>query len=218
MPDILPSYNELRQENEQLRRQLAQACARIALLEATLAAKTLPKHSGNSSCPPASDPPSHAPHRRSLRQRSTRRPGGQVGHAGTPLKMSVTPTQIEHHAPAYCSHCGRSLPPVTLTDCGRYQVVDLPPITVSVTEHRFFQSQCPCGACTGDHPPQTGVCYGPGIKAVAAYLSVRHFVPYARLAEMFQDLFHVPLSPGTVVTALRSMAAAGRGAYEAIRQ
>lgn len=218
MLEAHPTYKTLQQENEQLRRELARALERIALLEAALAAKSVPKDSGNSSCPPSSDPPSKSPRRRSLRQRSDQRPGGQPGHPGHTLALQPHPDSVETHAPQYCSHCGRAVSPEALTECGRYQLIDLPPITATVTEHRFFRSVCSCGALTGRRPPHTGVMYGSGITALAAYCSVRHFLPYDRLAEMLHDLFHLSISPGTLVAAVRSMAASGRGAYEAIRQ
>jgi len=218
MSESCPTYHELQQENEHLRRELTKAFERIAALEAELAARLVTKDSRNSSRPPSSDPPSTPPHRRSLRQQSGRTPGGQPGHQGQGCTMRVRPDHVDRHVPSYCSACGRPVASATVAECGRYQIVDLPPVTVEVTEHRFYRSRCACGALTGSPSPHTGLLYGPGIKSLAAYLSVRHFLPYDRLAEVLHDLFHLSISPGTLVTAVRSMASAGRGAYEAIRQ
>lgn len=225
MTDPAPTYRDLYEANQQLRAtvaalhtQLKAALDRIAVLEAQLSEPPVDKHSANSSRPPSSDPPSQPPRRRSLRRRSGRRPGGQPGHTGHGLPMHPRPTSLHRHAPAYCSGCGRPVSPESLFEAGRYQEIDLPPITVTVTEHRYYRSHCLCGALTGQSAPGSGAHYGARILSLAAYLSTRQYLPYARIAELMQALFQLSVSPGTLVTAVRTLAESGRPAYEAIRR
>ena len=49
--------------------------------------------------------------------------------------------------------CGRPVVPEDLVEAGRYQEIDIPPVTVEVTEHRYYRSQCDCGALTGHAAP-----------------------------------------------------------------
>lgn len=53
------------------------------------------------------------------------------------------------------------------------QMFDLPPVKVSVTEHRVQHRRCRCGTVTMAGVPAgvtAPVQYGPQVKAVAAYL------------------------------------------------
>lgn len=225
MGHSIPTYRELLEANQhlqatvaELQAQLASAFVRIAELDAQLNVPRVDKQSSNSSCPPSQDPPSQRPRRRSLRRRSGRRPGGQPGHPGHGRTMSPHPTSVRCHAPSYCSACGHPVSPDELSEVGRYQEIDLPPVTVDVTEHRYYRSQCACGALTGHPAPTSGVRYGARLLALTAYLSNRHYIPYQRIAEIIHDLFHLSVSPGTLVTAVRKLAATSRPAYDAIRR
>src|SRR5437899_2285346 len=76
--------------------------ARVKALEDRLATD-----SHNSSKPPASD--GSAKKTRSLRGRSGRKPGGQVGHPGHRLELVEAPDTVEVYRPAACGACGESL-------------------------------------------------------------------------------------------------------------
>jgi hypothetical protein len=66
----------------------------------------LMKDSQNSSMPPSQD---RRKRTRSLRERSGRKPGGQVGHPGTTLQFVEKPDRLVIHAPRDCYLCGSSL-------------------------------------------------------------------------------------------------------------
>ena len=66
-----------------------------------------PKNSNNSSIPPSKD--ENRPKRKSLRETSGLKPGGQKGRKGNTLKMVETPDIIKEHSPSYCKCCGESL-------------------------------------------------------------------------------------------------------------
>ena len=79
----------------------------------------------------------------------------------------------------------------------------MPPIQVEVHEHRAERKRCPsCGRRNGGEFPGAvtqPVQYGPRLQAVAAYLKNYGLLPYQRTAELFEDLFSIPISVGTLV-------------------
>src|SRR5229473_6882453 len=88
---------ELEAENAHQREQIAALVARIQELEARLA-----KDSHNSSKPPSSD--GLARKTKSLRRRSGKKPGGQLGHRGETLRLVGVPDAVVEHRPARCAH------------------------------------------------------------------------------------------------------------------
>lgn len=100
--------------------------------------------SQNSSIPPSQD---RRKRTRSLRERSGRKPGGQVGHPGTTLGFARQPDCLIIHAPADCYLCGSALGGSEVVRTERRQVHDLPPPKVEVTEHQVQTKVCRrCGA------------------------------------------------------------------------
>src|SRR5467141_113627 len=88
----------LREGYEQAREHLALLAARVQELEARLA-----KDSHNSGKPPSSD--GLARKTKSLRRRSGRKPGGQIGHRGETLRLVAVPDVVVEHRPAVCLGC-----------------------------------------------------------------------------------------------------------------
>ena len=93
---------QLEGENAELRKQLAEALARIEELE-----RQQKKDSHTSHKPPSSDGLRRKTH--SLRKPSGRKSGGQGGHAGQTLEMKADPDEISRHRPQTCQQCGESL-------------------------------------------------------------------------------------------------------------
>src|SRR5947209_4618261 len=165
------------------------------------------KDSHNSSLPPSAD---RRKRTRSLRERSGRKPGGQVGHPGATLRFVEQPDRLVIHAPADCYLCGSSLVGSEAARTERRQVHDLPPQKMEVTEHQAQTKICSrCGAENkGEFPTgvRAPVQYGEGVRSVAAYLLGYQLLPYDRCAEAMTDLFGCPLSPGTLATLLKGCA------------
>src|SRR5271166_3163902 len=90
------------QELPLLRDQIVLLVGRVQELEARLA-----KDSHNSSKPPSSD--GLARKTKSLRRRSGKKPGGQIGHQGETLRLVATPDAVVEHRPAICTACGTAL-------------------------------------------------------------------------------------------------------------
>lgn len=174
--------------------------ARVKALEDQIA-----KNSQNSSKPPSSDGLKKPPRTRSLRKPSGKKSGGQPGHKGQTLKMSVDPDEVQVHSVEHCCHCACDLKKTMPIEHERRQVFDLPPVRVMVTEHQAEIKVCPqCGQQTkADFPAGVSqpVQYGPQIKAQMVYFNQYHFVSLERVAEIMSDLYGQEVSEGTIVSA-----------------
>ena len=187
---------ELEAENGRQREQIAALVARVQELEARLA-----KDSHNSGKPPSSD--GLARKTKSLRRRSGKKPGGQLGHRGETLRLVATPDAVVEHRPARCVTCQASLAEAPVVLYERRQVHEVPPQRLVVREHRALHLRCPtCQAVTiGAFPVEapSRAQYGPRLRALAVYLVEQQLVPYGRVRELLADLFGAALSLGTLV-------------------
>lgn len=205
---------------EQWTREIEQS-SRIADLEARLKSLEiqLNKNSRNSSKPPSTDTKKN---RRSLRKKSDKPVGGQKGHKGNTLIMVDNPDHVVIHPINECKSCDRSLRDAPVTDHERRQIFDLPNVRVIVTEHRAEIKVCPhCATLNkADFPKevQHSTQYGPGLKAVAVYLSQYQLIPFDRLGEIFADLFNHHLSLGTLVNINRELFSILAPVEESIKQ
>ncbi|MEI8126109.1 MAG: IS66 family transposase [Parachlamydiaceae bacterium] len=185
---------QLAAEGSLLRQELAKAIERIKVLEGQLS-----KNSMNSSKPPSSDG-FRKP--KSLRKQGERKTGGQNGHLGTTLHQVEIPDAIVTHTVELCETCFTSLVDVPSLDFERRQEFDLPKIEPVVTEHLAEIKICPaCGCQTKGQFPEDitqPVQYGSRVKAMASYFSHYQLLPYGRLQELFEDVFKLPLSEGTL--------------------
>jgi transposase len=193
-----------RQQLEAALAQNAVLVARVQELEARLA-----KDSHNSHKPPSSD--GLARKTKSLRRKSGKKPGGQLGHHGQTLRLVAEPDAVVAHRPAVCTGCQAPLDttaPVVRRE--RRQVQELPPLRLQITEHQALHVRCPaCQAVSvGSFPPAapSRTQYGPRLRAFAVYLVEQQLVPYARVRELLRDLFGVALSGGTLVAWVRAAA------------
>jgi transposase/uncharacterized coiled-coil protein SlyX len=202
---------ELRALVESQRQLIERLEARVAELEHELG-----RHSGNSSVPPSSDTlaerAAQAARRQSKREKKAqRRAGKQPGSPGAHLGRVEDPDEVVEHTPEVCDACGEGLDAGDDAGIECRQVFDLPPRRVHVTEHRARRRRCACGHTTAGVFPSEATapaCWGPEVRAVAAYLLVRHHLPVARVAQILSDLVAAPVSTGWVAGI--STQAAGR--------
>ncbi len=183
----------LRRENEALQSENAALRAEVGELR-----RQLGKDSSNSSKPPSSDGLKKKPRiAGSLRGKSGKRSGGQVGHKGDTLKRVETPDRIERHTASVCRCCLGVLTGAMQTGVEKRQVFDLPERLIEVTEHQA-SIYC-CAACGGETKADfpAGVAapaqYGERIRAAAVYLNVQQLIPEDRVAQTMSDLFGAPL-------------------------
>ncbi len=182
---------------EQQREQIAALLGQVHELEARLA-----KDSHNSGKPPSSD--GLVRRTRSLRTRSGKKPGGQLGHRGRTLRLVATPDSMVEHRPSVCAECHTPLDAgaaVVLRE--RRQVQELPALRLVVHEHHAVHLRCPaCRTVTvGTFPAEvpSRAQYGPRLRALVVYLVEQQLVPYSRVREVLADLFGTQLSLGTLV-------------------
>ncbi len=216
---IKKENEEFRKENQQLKKIIKTLLTKISSLEERLDRYDNPKNSRNSSIPPSHDF-KRPPRTKSLREPSKKKRGGQPGHEGTTLEMTEKPDQIIPHIPQYCTCCGRDISQfhAELVEC-RQEVV-LPVIQPIFIEHQAFQRTCTCGnTVIADFPEDVtpGISYGHNVESLAAYLSVRQFLPFHRMAEFFRYFLNLPISEGTLVNAIKRITEKALPAYELIR-
>jgi transposase len=193
--------------------------AKINYLEQELARLNTRKDSNNSSLPPSKDE-NRPPRTSSLREKGTRKAGGQPGHEGKTLEMTETPDEIIEHRAYFCPECGKDVSNLSFECFGKRQVIDIPVIKQIVTEHRVYRCTCSCGKVVeSDFPAgvDSTVRYGKSIESVIGYLSVRQYLPFKRLQELLNDIFNIEISEGGLHYLLNRLASKGVDAYEIIK-
>jgi len=132
---------QLQDQVKGLNKQLTEAREQTRIArEAHLA--TVMKNSQTSSLPPSTDTHKRT---RSLRERSGRKPGGQVGHRGMTREIIEQPDHLIIHAPETCRLCGSSLIECVVEESERRQVHDFPQPKIEVVEHQVQTKVC--GRC-----------------------------------------------------------------------
>ena len=193
--------------------------ARIESLEEEKQQLKNGRSSKTSSTPPSQDYGRN--YQKSLRPPTSRKPGGQEGHEGNTLKMVANPDQIKEYRPEFCQSCGEKLDSAKAKLVSKKQEIDIPPIIPTYIEHQSYSCGCQnCGHLTTSALPQNlraNIQYGPQVNALVGYLSIRQYIPYARIAEAMNDIFNIPLSQGTIDNMLGNMCKNALPMHEEIR-
>jgi transposase len=159
--------------------------------------------SRNSSRPPSTDRPEQ-PQPKSLRKKSGRKPGGQLGHPGRTLRFSDNPKHTEIHPLQECE-CGEDLSQEPTLDFKRRQVFDLPPLKLECTEHRAEIKDCPCchKLVTAPFPEEVKapVQYGKNFRSLLAYFYDAQLGASLRIRQMCEEMFGYAVSEATVQSA-----------------
>jgi transposase len=193
----------------------AALAARVAELE-----RRLGRDSSNSSKPPSQDGLGK-PARPARREPGMRRPGKQPGAPGAHLAQVPDPDEVVVHRPVACGGCGGELTLAPVTRVEARQVFDLPEVRLWVREHRAERRQCACGQVTaGVFPEQAraAACYGPGVRALGAYLAVQQHLPVERAAQVLGDALGASVAAGTLGGLVAEGAAGLGGFVERVRE
>jgi transposase len=158
-----------------------------------------------------------------------RRPGGQPGHPPH-LKQRLPPEFVANtvtYVPPTCEHCQARLPQATGPSDPEptwHQVVELPQVLVTVTEHQGHARTCACcGAITRAAIPADVLAHsvGPHLTAVIGYLTGDQGMSKRGVEELCEHVFGVPISLGTVSNLEQeistALAAAHSEATDAVR-
>lgn len=208
--------DRLKQENDRLRKQLAEQAKRIADLERQLALRQ--QNSTTTSKPPSSDGLAGRPRVRGRRRRSRRWPGGQPGHPGhhrAPVPASRVDAIVEL-VPDACRQCARRLQTRDAVGAPRrHQVTELPAIAAHITEYRCHRRRCPgCGTTTqAPLPDDLGGQFGPQLTALIAYLTVVCRLPRLVVQRLLEGALQIPLSLGSTQHAWEEASAAVAAPY-----
>ena len=187
---------------EEMAQHIGQLEKKLAELEAQQQQllEKINRTSKNSSVPPSSDPPS-AP-KSQLQRKSGKKRGGQPGHEGHSRSLySVEQCEsVTDHYPEKCVCCGGKLGGEDANPY-RHQIVEIPPVSPIVVEHRLHQLMCQqCGSLTRAELPNevdpSG--YGPRVVAMVALLSGLYRHSQRMVQSAMQDLFKISMSLGTV--------------------
>ena len=198
-----PSYDDLAALVVELRAEIVELRARLAA------------NSRNSSRPSSSDglsKPSLDPKKRSLRQRSGRKQGGQEGHGGARLDRVAVPDRSVEHPPERCDECGAGLEHAVSVPGGESrQVFDVPEQrALSVIEHVTTLRRCECGHVSCGRFPAAARAptqYGPGVRALGVYLHVFQHLPFDRACQALADMVAASVSTGTLTSWVTAAAA-----------
>ena len=172
------------------------------LAEITELKRRLHLDSSNSSKPPSSDGLRKKPAPKSLRTKSGKPSGGQLGHSGATLEQVAVPDKTHVHRVTQCPHCTADLRQVAVGRIIKRQVVDLPEPRVEVTEHQAEVKRCLCCGkeVLGVFPSDVTapVQYGHRVEAQVVYFLHQQLIPEDRLQRLFEDLFGLPISTATL--------------------
>lgn len=220
MEDKAKHIASLESQILQQQAQIQDLTAKLSLALSQLSKQAIPKDSRNSSLPPSQDKVSKK-RTQSLRQKSSKKSGGQSGHPGSNLKMVATPATVVALRPCFCQRCGAAFSDAQLHYQKSRQVVDIPLPTPEVTEFQQYSGTCGCGHVqSGEFPSgvKAHIQYGQHVEAFVGYLSVAHYIPYGRMVTILKDLFGIEMSEGTVANILQRLKEKGLPYYEQIRQ
>ena len=211
---ILKEQNQkLQEQNQKLQEQIISLQEQIQLLKNGRNSKT------------SSTPPSHdigRSNKKSLREPTTRKTGGQAGHEGTTLAMYEHPDQVVEYRPNYCKQCGDDLSDSEATLVLRKQEIELPVIIPIYNEHQSYACTCKkCGYITTSELPKrlmANIQYSPQVSAWVAYLSVRQYMSYERIAEFIKSCLNIPISQGTIDNMLKNLTKKAEFVYQQIQK
>lgn len=180
----------------------------------------LNKNSKNSSKPPSSDGLSK-PSPKSLREKTDKKPGAQVGHEGNGLKLMKTPDQTIQHKPCKCLGCPHEETCVGTIKESRYEIDIV--IETKVIEHQVLVCNCPCQndqQISGVFPygVNSTMQYGNDIIALAIALNTNGMMSINRTHDIMSDVFNIPISVGTIAAHIKKCAIEVAESVEEIRK
>jgi transposase len=208
----MPSYEELLQENSELRRQVEKQERRIAQLEKII--EELRRGGKRQAGPFSKGEPKSDP------QTPGRKPGERYGkRAGRPVPEQVDET-IAVNGPLACEICNG---PVHVAGEERQYQIDLAEIRPQTTE--FVLQVCECTQCghrmKGRHPRQTsqavgaaGVQIGPGVISLATYLNKVGGMSYGKITALLEQVADLKVERSTLCRALERTASKAQPIYQ----
>lgn len=219
----MPTYEELLQENSELRRRVAEQERRLEKQEQRIAQlekliEQLRRGGKRQAAPFSKGEPKSDP------QKPGRKPASQYGQrAFRPLPEPVD-ERIEVSCPLFCDVChGR----VRLAGKASQYQIDFPEIRPWTSEFVLHYGKCSaCGRrVMGRHPRQTsqavgvaGVQIGPGVLSLAIYLNKVGGLSYGKIAAVLQQMAGLRVSRSTLCRAVLRTASKSQLIYDGLVQ
>lgn len=181
----------------------------IKNLQDNLVQEKPPKNSNNSSISPSREiapPKKRNSKNQSLREKSNKSVGGQIGRVGVTLSQRDNPDEIIvlPYTLLQCKKCHSDISNVVATLKERRQVLDieLSSIVHKITEYQSSSKKClSCGYENHDNSTFTiapNISYGATVIAMVSYLSVSQYMSNKRIVALMKSLFNITLSEGTI--------------------
>lgn len=224
------SYEEVLQENCELRRVVAAQQEQIAAQQEQIAelqqrieqleklAERLQRAGKRQAAPFSKGPPKSNP------KRPGRKPGKDYGRQALPQRPERVAETITVPCPLYCEHChGR----VKLTDKGRQYQIDVPPVQPHVREFIVDYGHCErCGRrAQGRHRLQVSdalgvgdVHFGPGVISLAVYLNKSGGLSWEKIAELFEQWFGLRVSRSGLCRAAQRLSDQAEPTYQGLME
>lgn len=218
----MPTYEELLEENAELRRRVEEQERQIANLKRRITdleklVEEVRRRGKRQAAPFSKGEPSEAP------KRPGRKAGDQYGQQATRALPEQVDETIVVECPLYCEHCQGQ---VTLQGEARQYQIDLPEIRPWTTEFILQSGKCSeCGReVVGRHPRQTSQAFrvgnvqlGPSVLGFAAWLNKAGGLSYGKIAGLLQELAGFEVSRSALCRALLRMARKLEPLYEDLK-
>lgn len=167
-----------------------------------------------------------APFAKGEPKKSPRKPGRKPGPGYGSQKGRTRPDHVDETilvpCPLQCGTCGGR---VELEGKESQFQVDLPPIVPQTIEFEIHYGRCKrcLRRVQGRHPRQIsnalGVCgvqFGPGVLALAAYLNKCGGLSYGKIADLFDEVFHLQISRSTLARAFQRLSDKALPTYQGL--
>ena len=200
--ELLASVKDLTKRLEEARQQHEIDVAKMDALEKRieeLTTRKVKKDSHNSSMPPSSDGYAK-PAPKSLREKSGKKAGGQIGHKGSGMQIKMEPTEVRQYLPGQCSGCPNE-GKCTYTCTGTHYVYDIE-VKTKLIAHEVLATNCPLESSTrieGVFPAEavSPKQYGMKLQALVGSPLTVGYVSVERTKQFIEGL-GIHISTGTV--------------------
>lgn len=131
------------------------------------------------------------------------------------FRLRQAPTRIVEHAHDTCPDCGRALSGGTVHHSR--QVIDIPPVTVEVVEHRYISRHC--GVCRKNYVPKVDLSgevigthrIGIRLMSLVSYFAIAARMPKRVICKVLKSLYDVDIGYGEIDKILSSVARRCKG-------
>ena len=111
--------------------------------------------------------------------------------------MVKNPDQVIDLIPKFCNNCGSSIEAIVISELKARQIVGITVPKAIFTEYRSYAKVCNCGCRSRANFPEgvsSPVSYDTRVESLISYFYARQYLPFARMKDMFNDVFDYKIS------------------------